>query len=199
MLSRLTVAAVLLFCVPILSAQETNEAIHEELRALLSGIETAVNSESYGDIAQYFHEDAHITTINQEFISSNGEIEPYFDRWFGEGGYLKTLKMSLDADALTEFYGDGSFGVVRGSGEEDYVLSDTRSFPMKTRWTATVSKNADGEWRILTLHIGTNFLDNPILSVAERSAKYFGAGGAAGGLVLGLLLGFAFWRRKPVA
>ena len=125
------------------------------------------------DLGQYFHHTVRITTINQEVISSNDEIEPYFERWFGEGGYLKTLRMELEADALTEFYADKTFGVVRGSGKEDYVLSDKRFFPMETRWTATVSKDSDGQWRILTLHIGTNFLDNPILSMAENSAKYF--------------------------
>jgi hypothetical protein len=196
MTKRLLLTAIMLMCAPLLAAQESDEAIHEELRALLSGIETAVNSESYGDLAQYFHDAAHITTINQEVISSSDEIEPYFDFWFGEDGYLKTLRMSLEADALTEFYADKTFGVVRGSGQEDYVLSDERFFPMETRWTATVSKDDDGRWRILTLHIGTNFLDNPILSVAENSAKYFGAGGAVVGLLLGLFFGFMWGRRK---
>jgi hypothetical protein len=196
MTKRLLLTAIMLMCAPLLAAQESDEAIHEELRALLSGIETAVNSESYGDLAQYFHDAAHITTINQEVISSSDEIEPYFDFWFGEDGYLKTLRMSLEADALTEFYADKTFGVVRGSGQEDYVLSDERFFPMETRWTATVSKDDDGRWRILTLHIGTNFLDNPILSMAENSAKYFGAGGAVVGLLLGLFFGFMWGRRK---
>ena len=104
--------------------------------------------------------------------------------------------MGLEADALTEFYADKTFGVVRGSGKEDYVLSDKRFFPMETRWTATVSKDSDGQWRILSLHIGTNFLDNPILSMAENSAKYFAAGGAAVGLLLGLAFGFMWGRRK---
>jgi len=196
MLNRLLVIAVLLSCAPLLAAQESDEAIHEELRALLSGIETAVNSEQYGDLGQYFHHAVHITTINQEVITSNDDIEPYFERWFGEGGYLKTLRMGLEADALTEFYADKTFGVVRGSGKEDYVLSDKRFFPMETRWTATVSKDSDGQWRILSLHIGTNFLDNPILSMAENSAKYFAAGGAAVGLLLGLAFGFMWGRRK---
>jgi len=196
MLNRLLLTAVLLMCAPLLAAQESDEAVHEELRALLSGIETAVNSEAYGELAQYFHDTAHITTINQEVISSNTEIETYFERWFGEGGYLKTLRMELEADALTEFHADMTFGIVRGSGNEDYVLSDKRFFPMKTRWTATVSKDGSGNWRILTLHIGTNFLDNPILSMAENSAKYFAAGGAVVGLILGLIFGFLWGRRK---
>jgi ketosteroid isomerase-like protein len=190
------VALLLLLISPVLTAQETDQAIHDELRDVLNGIQEAVNSEKYGDLGQYFHENLTITTINQEVISTRAEIEPYFDKWFGPGGYLKTLRMSLEADDLTEFYADKTFGIVRGSGEEDYVLSDSRSFPMKTRWTATVIKDTDGEWRILTLHLGTDFLNNPILAVAEESAKYFGMAGGAAGLVFGILLMFMLARRK---
>ena len=190
------VALLLLLISPALNAQETDQAIHEELRGVLNGIQQAVNSEEYGNLAQYFHENLTITTINQEVISTRAEIEPYFDKWFGPDGYLKTLRMSLEADELTEFYAEKTFGIVRGSGEEDYVLSDSRSFPMKTRWTATVIKDTDGQWRILTLHIGTDFLDNPILAVAEDSAKFFGAAGIAAGLVFGMLIMFLLGRRK---
>jgi len=192
-------AILLLISSPMLAAQEADNAIHEELRGVLTGIEDAVNAQEYGSLAQYFHANLTITTINQEVISTRAEIEPYFDKWFGPGGYLKTLRMSLEADDLTQFYADKTFGIVRGSGEEDYVLSDSRSFPMKTRWTATVIKDTDGKWRILTLHIGTDFLNNPILSVAEDSTKYFAMGGGAVGLVLGVLLMFLWGRRKKVA
>ena len=189
-------AVLLLISSPMLAAQEANHAIHEELRGVLSGIQDAVNAQNYGGLAPYFHENLSITTINQEVISTRAEIEPYFEKWFGPGGYLKTLRMSLDADDLTEFYADSTFGIVRGSGEEDYVLSDSRSFPMKTRWTATVIKDTDGKWRILTLHIGTDFLDNPILAVAEDSTKYFAMGGGVVGLILGLLIMFLWGRRR---
>lgn len=195
-MSKRTVALLLLLISPALAAQETDQAIHEELRGVLIGIEKAVNSESYGSLARYFHENLTITTINQEVISTRAEIEPYFEKWFGPGGYLKTLKMSLEADELTELYADKTFGIVRGSGEEDYVLSDSRSFPMKTRWTATVIKDTDGRWRILTLHIGTDFLNNPILSVAEESVKFFGIVGGTGGLVIGALIMFLLGRRN---
>lgn len=195
-MSKRTVALLLLLISPALAAQETDQAIHEELRGVLIGIEKAVNSESYGSLARYFHENLTITTINQEVISTRAEIEPYFEKWFGPGGYLKTLKMSLEADELTELYADKTFGIVRGSGEEDYVLSDSRSFPMKTRWTATVIKDTDGRWRILTLHIGTDFLNNPILSVAEESVKFFGIVGGTGGLVIGALIMFLLGRGK---
>lgn len=181
------------------AAEEPDHAIHEELRGLLRGIEQAINTEKYDDLAPYFHEKMRLTTINQEVIFARSEIGPYFQKWFGPGGYLKKLQMKLNADALTELYADKTFGVVRGSGNENYILADRRYFEMKTRWTATVIKDTDGKWRILALHIGTNFLDNPILAKAEGALVYFAAGGVGVGLALGWLIMFLVQRRKKTS
>jgi len=178
------------------SAEEADHAIHEELRGLLQGMQQAINSENWSDLEPYFHENLRVTTINQEIVFERSEITDYFERWFGEGGYLASLDISLTADDLTELYGDKTFGIVRGSGIEKYILADGRDFDMETRWTATVIKDTDGQWRILALHIGTNFLDNPILSVAESSLKTFAAGGVLAGLILGWLLTFFYMRRR---
>lgn len=178
------------------SAEEADHAIHEELRALLQGMQQAINAKRYSDLEPYFHENLRVTTINQEVISERSEITNYFERWFGEGGYLASLEISLTADDTTELYGDKTYGIVRGTGNEKYVLADGRAFDMVTRWTGTVVKDTDGQWRILALHIGTNFLDNPILSVAESSLKTFAAGGALAGLVLGWLFTFLYMRRR---
>ena len=56
MMKRLFLAALLLLTSPAFTAEEPDHAIHEELRALLRGIEQAVNSEEYQDLAQYFSE-----------------------------------------------------------------------------------------------------------------------------------------------
>ncbi len=178
------------------SQDEADHAIHQELRTLLQGMQQAINSKNYAALEPYFHENLRVTTINQEVISKRSEITAYFESWFGDGGYLANLEISLVADDTTELYGDKSFGIVRGTGDEKYVLSDGRYFDMKTRWTATVIKDTDGHWRILSLHIGTNFLDNPILSVAEASLKTFAAAGGLAGLFLGWLLTFLYMRRK---
>jgi len=172
------------------AAEEADHAIHEELRALLQGMEKAVNEERYNDLAPYFHKDIRVTTINQEIITSREEIVTYFNRWFGPDGYLKKVDMKLTADALTEFYANKTVGIVRGTGDENYILSDSRYYEMKTRWTATVIKDTDGKWRILSLHIGTNFLDNPILTEIEDSLIYFGVGGLILGFILMLIVNF---------
>ena len=44
-------------------------------------------------------------------------------------------------------------------------------------------------------HIGANFYDNPIFNAVKDSTKYYAAGGLVVGLILGALL-MLFLRRK---
>lgn len=168
------------------------------MRELLHGIEQAINTEKYTDLKQYFHHNLFVTTINQNVIRSPEGIDAYFREWFGKDRYLQKLKISLSPDALTELYGVDApeWGVVHGSGNEIYELTDGRHLDIKTRWTATVSKGIDGHWRILTLHIGTNFYDNPIVSAIQDSIKQFALGGFAAGVLFGGIISFLWLRKK---
>ncbi len=198
MLKKLLLVCLLVSSTSFATTEEPNHGIHEELRGLLQGIETAINTEKYGDLKQYFDDKLKITTINQNLISTPDGIDAYFKEWFGKGGYLKKLDIKLNPDALTDLYGDPanpSWGLVYGSGTENYQLVDGRNLAMKTRWTATVVKETDGKWRILALHIGTNFYDNPIFAAVKDSTQYYAAGGLVFGLLLGVL-GMVFLRRK---
>jgi hypothetical protein len=185
----------LLAALPVYSAEEPDHAIHEELRAVLSTIQTAINDGKYDDMLPVISENVRATTINQEVMSNRSEVSTYFFRWFGPGGYLKKLHMSLRPDALTELSADKSWGLVRGSGVETYTLSDGRVFDMQTRWTAVMQEDPDSKWRLRSIHLGTNFLDNPILTAAKNAALKVGLLSAAGGLLVGALLGY-FVRRR---
>ena len=186
----------LLIARPGYAAEEADHAIHEELRAVLSTIQTAINDAKFDDMLPVISEDIRATTINQEVISNRSELSTYFYRWFGPGGYLKKLHMTLRPDALTELATDKSWGLVRGSGVETYTLSDGRVFDMQTRWTAVMQKDADSKWRLRSIHIGTNFLDNPILTAAKNAAVKVGLLCAGGGLLVGALSGYLIRRRS---
>ena len=54
----------------------------------------------------------------------------------------------------------------------------------------------NGQWKVLALHSGTNFLDNPVISAIERSTLYVASGAGAAGIVLGFLAGFFVRRRR---
>jgi ketosteroid isomerase-like protein len=195
-MNRYLLTAVLLVALPVYAAEEPDHAIHEELRAVLSTVETAINDAKFDQMLPVISQDIRATTINQEVISNRDEVTGYFNRWFGPGGYLKKLHMTLHPDALTELSADKSWGLVRGSGVETYTLSDGRVFDMLTRWTAVLQKDADSKWRLRSIHIGTNFLDNPILSAAKSALRNVGLAAGAGGILAGGLLGFFVGRRK---
>ena len=184
------------FAFPAYSAEEPDHVIHQELRGILATLQSSINDGKYDAMLPILSRDIRATPINQEVLSSHEEVSAYFKKWFGPGGYLKKLDMKLDADALTELSADKTWGLVRGSGLERYTLADGRKYDMKTRWTATVVKDSDGKWRLRTIHIGTNFLDNPILAEAESWIVKMATAGALGGLILGAVLGFVFGRRK---
>ena len=191
------ILACFLITVPAVAAEaEPDHDIHQELRSILSTLQTAINSGNYDAMLPVVSQNIRATTVNQEVLSNHEEVSAYFKKWFGSGGYLKKLEMSLTADALTELSADKTWGTVRGSGLERYTLADGRKYDIKTRWTATLVKEQDGKWRLRTIHIGTNFLDNPILTEAEHAIPKMAAAGALIGILFGVLGGYLFARRK---
>jgi hypothetical protein len=177
-------------------ADESDASIHDELRGILKQVETAINTGRYDDMLPVLSENLRATPINQEFLTNRKEVSVYFNKWFGKEGYLKKLEIKFTPDVVTELSEDKTWGLVYGTGIENYILSDSRKYELHTRWTALAVKESDGKWRIRSIHIGTNFLDNPILSMVEDNAKYFAIGGIVVGLILGLGLSWLMRRRK---
>jgi len=192
----LLLIALLLCPLPVQAAQEPDHEIHQELRAILALVQSSINSGNYDAMLPVISQSIRATTINQEVMSSPQDVSAYFKRWFGPGGYLKKLDMNLQADALTELSPDKTFGLARGSGIERYTLADGRQYDMKTRWTVVMAKETDGKWRLRCIHIGTDFLDNPLLDEVKRAVKKYAAMAGVGGLVVGAALGFFFVRPK---
>lgn len=186
----------LLFALPALATEEADHEIHQELRGILGTVQNAVNSGNYDAMLPVLSKDIEATTITQEVMTGHQEVSAYFKKWFGPGGFLKKLQMQFTADALTELSADKTWGVVRGSAIESYTLADGRTYDMKSRWTATVVKEADGKWRLRTIHFGTNFLDNPILDAAKQAVVKYAAISGVAGLLVGGFLGFLLARRK---
>lgn len=187
--------ACLLLALPLFAAEEADHEIHQELRGILSTVQSSINSGNYDAMLPVLSKDIRATTITQEVISGHAEVSAYFKKWFGPGGFLKKLDMRLNADALTELSPDKTSGIVRGSAIETYTLSDGRTYPMPSRWTATVVKEADGKWRLRTIHFGTNFLDNPILTEAKNAVTKYAVIAGIVGLLVGLILGRVTARR----
>lgn len=177
-------------------AQEADHEIHQELRALLQEIQIAINTGDYDRMLPFLDEKIEATSLTQEVMSSRADVSAYFREWFGPTGYMQRMTMKLEADALTEFSPDKSFGLVRGSGIEHYEAKDGDQFDFKSRWTAVVARNADGRWRLRAIHFGTNHLDNPVLTKVRGKLVSYGIAGGAACLLAGLMAGWLVGRRS---
>lgn len=186
-------AAVLLLALAPARAAEPDHAIHEELRALLRTLEAAMAEGAYDRMLPLLDERIAATSITQEVMGSRAEVANYFRAWFGPSAYMKSMRMTLEADALTALAPDKSWGLVRGSALEQYVANEGYVFDFRTRWSAVVAKGDDGRWRLRAIHFGTSPLDNPVLTRVRREltrvAWIAGAAALAIGLAAGVLLG----------
>ena len=205
MFRRIAIALALagILSAPQLPAQDVADpqsADHVQLRAILGALKDAINSGDYAAIDPYLYTPFSITLVDQKVLTSADMMKAYLDSMVGGSGqFIRKVTMEPVADELTQIY-DGRFGVARGGNTEVYEISTGKTITLQTRWTATLIKD-QGQWKLLALHNGTDFLDNPILATAGRFAIYAACIGGALGLLLGLLIGWYFRlarRRAPV-
>jgi ketosteroid isomerase-like protein len=181
---------------PITWAEEPDHAIHEELRDVLRQVKAAMNSGQYDAMLPYLTENIEATSITQEVMSSRADVSKYFQEWFGPTGYMRKMEIKFDADKPTELSPDKSWGLVRGKALEHYEAKDGDVFDFDTRWTAVMIHSDDGKWRLRAIHFGTNHLDNPVLSKVRRTLVRDGIFAAIASLVIGLVIGWWFGRRR---
>ena len=189
-------AVVLLFVAPRALADEPDHAIHEELRGVLHEIVSSINSGQYDKMLPYLAENFEGTSVTQEVMSNRADVAKYFQEWFGPTGYMRKMEMKLEADKLTEFSPDKSWGLVRGKALEHYEAKDGDLFDFNTRWTALMARSDDGKWRLRAIHFGTNHLDNPVLTKVSRTLIRDGIIGACIALLIGLGLGWWLGGRR---
>jgi len=178
-------------------AQEKDPAIHNELRQLLQTVTTAINTQDYDKMLPLISNESSITPITAHFLESKQAIIPYIHTFSGHDKLIKSFTVSFTPDKLTQLSSDKTWGISSGSGLEHYTLNDGREYDINTRWTATVVLEGN-QWKIKTMHISTNFLDNPILDEASAGIKKMLILGVIGGIIIGLILGFFIFRKKKI-
>jgi ketosteroid isomerase-like protein len=190
-----TMACVLAASLPA-SAQDAGQAAdHDALRKLKAGVVGAINSRDLRAMDRILHQPFMVTVITQDSFTDTGALQAYYDGLFSRKLLrIARITMEAEADELSQIH-TGTFAVARGTTKEVYEMADGRRFDMRGRWTATAIKD-EGQWKLLAIHDGTNFLDNPVLTAVEKGTLPFGIGGLAVGLALGLFAGFLAGRRR---
>lgn len=196
-MSRLSLALVLslLFSAPVFAATPGTQADHDALRKLKSDVTVAANNRDYAALQKTLHQPFMTTLVTQDSFTDFGKLKDYFESLYTRDMLrMKNVSIAAEADELSQIY-QGTFAVTKGSTKEHYELTDGRSFDMDGRWTA-VSLKENGEWKLLAVHTGTNFLDNPVLNAIEKSVVWFGVGGGVVGLIVGFVFGWLFRKNR---
>lgn len=172
-------------------APPSDNATHNELRAVRDGLLDAINK---GDVERqltYFSPNAVVTWHNAEVSRGRDGIQKYMNRMLeGPDKVVESFTADVNVDELTILYG-GDTGISFGSAVEHFKMANGRTLDLPARWSATLVKE-DGKWLIASLHASDNLFDNPLLNMARRMVWMVGGGA----LLVGLALGFVFGRRR---
>jgi len=180
-------------------ADETNrEADHAALRALRDKLAAAINTQDVKTLGTCFAKEFAFTAVNQCTVTNEAQMQDFLDRMFrSKDAPIASLKSEPKADILTRFI-DANTGVCYGSSRDTYTLKTGEVVEMDVRWSATVVKESDG-WKVAIAHVGTDFLNNPVLEFAKGFARKVGIGAGVGGLVAGLVVGIMLGRKKQAS
>ncbi len=167
-----------------------DEAVHNELRALRDGLVDAMNK---GDIEReltYLAPNVVVTWHNAEVSRGREGVRAYLNRILtGPNKFISAYSANVEVDELTLLYG-GETGISFGSAVEHFTLANGTALDLPSRWSATLVKMGD-KWLVASLHASDNLFDNPMLTMAKRTAYWAGGICLVVGLLIGMLLGKA--------
>jgi ketosteroid isomerase-like protein len=164
------------------------------MRALLSDIETAMNSKNFDIAMKHLDQNVVITYLTAEVTVGPEQARDYYNKMIGgSNALIKGFRTKGEVSAPATFYGNTA--VAYGTTEETYSFADGVDFDFKGHWTATLHKN-NGDWKIVALHFSTSITDNPLLNDAAQYTRIVGIVTFVIGIALSLVVMWLVRRRR---
>lgn len=175
--------------------EPTAEQLHDELRALRTAMETALNEKDLDALTEHVTPDVVFTTMNGDVVHGPDGIRDYYRKMMeGDDRVVDSITSHFVPDDLSILHGR-DVAIAFGSSDDRYVLADGRTFEVAARWTATLFRQ-DGGWKIAAFHYSTNMFDNPVLDAQRDALIKVGIGALLLVLVVAFLAGRALGRRS---
>jgi len=182
------------------AATDASTAGLDHLRA---AIRDAYNKGDIDAMTRYLHPDVVIVFPDGSILKGPNAFREYYKKMMTEPNH-RVVSYSADPQVESRTV-HNDVGLSYGYMNDKYTLNDGRSFELNSRFTVTVFKSPDGPpdtngWMIRSFHSSADTFDNPIIKMVAQSVFWrAGIGGAALGLIIGLLIGVVYARtRKQV-
>src|SRR5688572_12371304 len=151
---------------------EDENVIHDELRELRVALTEAVKKGDIEGQLAHVHKNIVATWQNNRVVRGADGLQAFLKEMDAENKKVfRGYKVEPEADEITILHG-GDTGIVFGKSVPQYHYLGM-DFELENRWTATLVKER-GKWKIAAYHVSGNIVDNPVLSVAKRSAYWAG-------------------------
>lgn len=178
-----------------LTAQDSNQAEHEQFRLILKQTIEFLEKRNLDAVDQLFTNDFEIIFGNQEVVKDKDGLKKFFDEWVdGPKAPLKSMTYKPKADALSKILAK-NVAIASGTCEESYIMKDGNGFEISSRWTAVLVKTDKG-WRIQRVHSGINPMENPITKQLEAALVNYAAAAGVLGLIIGMVIVKLLTRKK---
>lgn len=195
---KLIVCLFLALAVPVMAqAPPTTDEATASITQLREGLITSFNKGDIDGLLSYLDPNVVVTWQNGEVCRGPGEVRAFYQRMMsGDNRVVREMKCEPEVVGR-HIYGD--WAVSWGNLHDHFVLNDGSDLPFNSAFTATIVKRGD-RWYVAAFHTSVSAFQNPVLSLAEhRIGLWLGLGGAAVGLILGLVLSRLFAAKRRSA
>jgi len=185
--ARLITAVILLLGMSASHAATDADAERGQLKAMLQGIEQAINAGDMDNLGRHLHDDVVVTFLNAEVARGVPAVREYFSRMLGSSSaVLKSFRTRATESAPARLYGD--IAVAEGGTQDELVFANGSEMSFDSLWSTTLIKQA-GQWKVLSLHFSTNVFDNAVLAALENNTLTIAVVAALISLIIGFVVG----------
>lgn len=170
-----------------------DEADHQALRALRDELVAALNATDYTRLGQCLAPGFNLTFADQRRFTDLTSLTSYQQHLHDEVGITKVV-FAPEVDAPATLI-TADTAVATGTSSDRFEAKDGSVTAITSRWTATMVRQ-DGAWKLSAFQAGVDLMDNPILHRQRQAMIRFAVLGAVLCLIVGLLSGWWFGRRR---
>lgn len=183
---------------PFISATSATAQDQEpDAPGLAARLVEAVGAGTFEEAGELLSPDVVVTYQTGDVSRGRPDTVKYVKEMFnGKTALVQAYSGSPTVSAVTRI--DDTTRVVTGTSTDQMTLSSGAPMVLETRWTATIALQ-DGAWKIASLHLSTNMLDNPIIEKMKTTSYLLGAFGFVMGITIGIGVAMLLRRRAAPA
>ena len=197
LLATITARAIAQATSPAPAEAVAGDDVSAQIAVMRDAMVEAFNKGDLDRLLSHTTSDVVVTWQNAEVSRGAAEVRAYHTRMMtGPDRIVQSVTASPTVEGR-DVHGD--WVVSWGRMNDRFVLTDGRDLALDSRFSAVLVK-VEGAWKVREIHLSTNAFGGAIVRAAvATTAKWTGLAAGGGGLVVGLIVGRVWKRRKGPA